>query len=83
MRVCAQWTVPTCAAACEQPCGEAEAYACSLPWPPVVPSAGRPPPPEQVRSYYLDLHLVGEYWGLPINGPAPRAYHHTGMTSMW
>ncbi|KAL4426055.1 hypothetical protein ABPG77_007851 [Micractinium sp. CCAP 211/92] len=35
----------------------------------------------KVRSYYLDLNLVGNYWGW--DAPAPRAYHHTGMTSMW
>ena len=36
----------------------------------------------KVGSYNLDLTLVGTYWGwfLPSR---PRAYHHTGMVSMW
>lgn len=33
----------------------------------------------KVRSYYLDLNLVGDYWGWY----GSRSYHHTGMTSMW
>lgn len=33
----------------------------------------------KVRSYYLDMNLVGDYWGW-FNS---RSYHHTGMTSMW
>ena len=35
--------------------------------------------PLQVRSYYLDLNLVGDYWGW-FGG---RSYHHTGLVSMW
>jgi hypothetical protein len=31
----------------------------------------------QVRSYYLDLNLVGDYWGWYNS----RSYHHTGMVS--
>lgn len=33
----------------------------------------------KVRSYYLDLNLVGDYWGWF----GSRSYHHTGMVSMW
>lgn len=33
---------------------------------------------EPVQSYYLDMELVGEYWG--VDG-SPRKYHHTGMVS--
>eukprot|EP00887_Chlorella_sp_A99_P000709 scaffold5.g709.t1 len=33
----------------------------------------------KVRSYYLDLNLVGDYWGWY----GSRSYHHTGMVSMW
>lgn len=33
----------------------------------------------KVRSYYLDLNLVGDYWGWY----GKRSYHHTGMVSMW
>lgn len=33
----------------------------------------------KVRSYYLDLNLVGDYWGWYNS----RSYHHTGMVSMW
>lgn len=29
---------------------------------------------QQVRSYYLDLNLVGDYWGWF----GSRSYHHTG-----
>ncbi|GBG90737.1 hypothetical protein CBR_g51244 [Chara braunii] len=32
----------------------------------------------KVASYYFDLNLVGEYWGV---GGVPRKYHHTGMVS--
>ncbi|KAL4549591.1 hypothetical protein Ndes2526B_g04596 [Nannochloris sp. 'desiccata'] len=32
----------------------------------------------KVRSYYLDLNLVGKYWGWF----GDRMYHHTGMVSM-
>ena len=32
----------------------------------------------KVRSYYLDLNLVGKYWGWF----GDRMYHHTGMISM-
>lgn len=31
----------------------------------------------KVRSYYLDLNLVGDYWGWYNS----RSYHHTGMVS--
>lgn len=31
----------------------------------------------KVRSYYLDMNLVGNYWG--VNEGQPRAYHHTGL----
>lgn len=34
---------------------------------------------DKVRSYYLDLNLVGDYWGWY----GKRWYHHTGMVSMW
>ena len=33
----------------------------------------------KVRSYYLDMNLVGDYWGW-FGG---RSYHHTGMVSTW
>lgn len=33
----------------------------------------------KVRSYYLDMNLVGDYWGWY----GSRSYHHTGMVSMW
>lgn len=33
----------------------------------------------KVASYYLDMKLVGEYWGWY----GSRAYHHTGMVSTW
>lgn len=33
----------------------------------------------KVRSYYLDMNLVGDYWGWF----GSRSYHHTGMVSMW
>ncbi|PSC74696.1 alanine-glyoxylate transaminase [Micractinium conductrix] len=33
-------------------------------------------------SYNWDLNMVGNYWGWDGPGVA-RAYHHTGMTSMW
>lgn len=33
----------------------------------------------KVRSYYLDMNLVGDYWGWY----GKRSYHHTGMVSMW
>ena len=33
-----------------------------------------------MRSYYLDLNLVGDYWGW---FGSTRTYHHTGMVSMW
>ena len=33
----------------------------------------------KVSSYYLDLNLVGDYWGWFDK----RFYHHTGMTSNW
>ena len=32
-----------------------------------------------MRSYYLDMNLVGDYWGWF----GSRSYHHTGMVSMW
>lgn len=32
-----------------------------------------------MRSYYLDMNLVGDYWGW-FGG---RSYHHTGMVSTW
>eukprot|EP00898_Chlorokybus_atmophyticus_P002968 jgi/Chlat1/3672/Chrsp24S03848 len=31
-----------------------------------------------IISYYLDMNLVGEYWG--VDG-GPRKYHHTGMVT--
>lgn len=31
----------------------------------------------KVRSYYLDMNLVGNYWG--VDEDQPRAYHHTGL----
>ena len=30
-------------------------------------------------TYYLDLNLVGDYWGW-FGG---RSYHHTGLVSTW
>lgn len=33
----------------------------------------------KIRSYYLDMNLVGDYWGWY----GSRSYHHTGMVSMW
>ena len=33
----------------------------------------------KVRSYYLDMNLVGDYWGWYNS----RSYHHTGMVSTW
>lgn len=33
----------------------------------------------KVRSYYLDMNLVGDYWGWY----GSRSYHHTGMVTMW
>jgi alanine-glyoxylate transaminase / serine-glyoxylate transaminase / serine-pyruvate transaminase len=33
----------------------------------------------KVQSYYLDMNLVGDYWGWY----GSRSYHHTGMVSMW
>jgi alanine-glyoxylate transaminase/serine-glyoxylate transaminase/serine-pyruvate transaminase len=33
----------------------------------------------KVRSYYLDMNLVGDYWGWY----GSRSYHHTGMVSTW
>lgn len=33
----------------------------------------------KIRSYYLDMNLVGDYWGWF----GSRSYHHTGMVSMW
>lgn len=35
--------------------------------------------PPKVRSFNLDMKLVGEYWGM-FNG-GKRAYHHTGPVS--
>ena len=50
--------------------------------PPMGGGGGAPPStradPAQVRSYYLDLNLVGDYWGWY----GSRSYHHTGMVRL-
>ena len=34
---------------------------------------------DSVQSYYFDMNLVGEYWG--VDDGVGRKYHHTGMVS--
>ena len=34
---------------------------------------------DSVQSYYFDMNLVGEYWG--VDDGVRRKYHHTGMVS--